>query len=165
MVRNGRGRGINQFIQNGNRIAKGSFDLLGSLNKDMGPSYIDNSQDSPRKEHYEDLENRKSTDLNNEGEIHTQDGSKENPKNFMDINSPPSSSGKNGSDMTTSRLPKPFRSNKLAGTKNTKAFKRSSSVAATKTSTLLRESEKISRNEASPTNSFNSSLQGMGNVA
>lgn len=165
LVRNGRGRGTNQVLQNGDRLAKGNSDLLGSLNKDVGPSYVDNSQDSPRKKHSVELDNRQNADLINEGEIHTQGRSVENPNNLMDTNSRPSNGVKIGSEMTTSRLAKFSRSNKLARTIITKAFKRSSVVAATKNSTLLRESEKSSRNVTSPTNSFNSSSQGVGNVA
>nr|POF19135.1 hypothetical protein CFP56_65026 [Quercus suber] len=77
------------------------------LNKDVRPNNLDGPHDSPRKAHSAELEGRKSADLNKEDEIHTQNRYEGNLKNMMDNSSPPSSSGKDGSDMTSSRLPKP----------------------------------------------------------
>ena len=165
LVRNGRGHGTNQYNQYGDMLAKGNLGLLGPLNKDEGPRNPDSSHDSHRKAPNAELEGRKSANLSKEGEIHTQNGSEGNLKNLMDISSPPLSSEKDGSDMTTSCLSEPSRSKKLARTKNTKAFKRSSSNAASKTSLLLRTSETISENGVILTITNNSPSHGIGNVA
>jgi len=113
----------------------------------VGSNTTDKISDTHRKAPNAELEGRKHTDLSKEGEIHMQKEFEGNLKSLMDICTVPSSSRKDGSDMTSNHFPKPSRSKKFARTKNTQDFKRSSSSSVSKATPFLRATKSISRPE------------------
>lgn len=71
-------------------------------------------------------------------------------ENKMEICLSPSSNGKERIEVLIARLLKFYREKKLIGTKNTKAFKRFSLVIGSKTTTLLKAVESLSKKEKEP---------------
>lgn len=63
LVRNGRGCGMNQYNQHGDKLAKGNLGHSGPLNEEVGPSTLDSAHDSPRKTPNAELEGKKNAEL------------------------------------------------------------------------------------------------------
>lgn len=71
-------------------------------------------------------------------------------ENKMEICLSPSSNGKERIEVLIAKLLKFYREKKLIGTKTTKAFKRFSLAIRSKTTTLLRAVESLSKKEEEP---------------